>query len=100
MLMRDHPDYTAAYLHAGNVAMALGARDDAEAIYRRGIEACVRRGDTHARGKANYETVSALAGRLVDDPAGPARLAALRKAALADETGGKLRDTIGRLGLG
>jgi tetratricopeptide (TPR) repeat protein len=50
-LMRDHPDYTAAYLHAGNVSMALGARDEAEAIYRRGIEACVRRGDGHARGE-------------------------------------------------
>jgi len=51
VLMRDHPDYTAAYLHAGNVAVALGARDEAEAIYRRGIEACVRRGDAHARGE-------------------------------------------------
>jgi tetratricopeptide (TPR) repeat protein len=51
VLMREHPDYTAAYLHAGNVALALGARDEAEAIYRRGIEACVRRGDAHARGE-------------------------------------------------
>ena len=28
-LMRDHPDYTAAYLHAGNVLLALGERDEA-----------------------------------------------------------------------
>ena len=27
-LMRDHPDYTAAYLHAGNVLVSLGQRDD------------------------------------------------------------------------
>jgi tetratricopeptide (TPR) repeat protein len=51
VLMREHPDYTAAYLHAGNVSMALGARDEAESIYRRGIAACIRRGDAHARGE-------------------------------------------------
>jgi hypothetical protein len=49
--MREHPDYTAAYLHAGNVALSLGARDEAEAVYRSGIAACVRRGDAHARGE-------------------------------------------------
>ena len=47
-LMREHPDYTAAYLHAGNVVLALGARDEARAIFERGIEACRRRGDGHA----------------------------------------------------
>ena len=38
-LMHDHPDYTAAYLHAGNVLLALGER---------GVEVCRRRGDGHA----------------------------------------------------
>jgi tetratricopeptide (TPR) repeat protein len=56
ILMRDHPDYTAAYLHAGNVLLALGARDEARATFERGIEVCRRRGDGHA--------MSELAGAL------------------------------------
>ena len=47
-LMRDHPDYTAAYLHAGNVLLELGERAPARAIFARGIEVCRRRGDGHA----------------------------------------------------
>ncbi len=50
-LMSAHPDYTAAYLHAGNTLLALGMRDDARAVYQRGVEVCVRRGDAHARGE-------------------------------------------------
>jgi tetratricopeptide (TPR) repeat protein len=50
-LMTAHPDYTAAYLHAGNTLVALGLRDDARAVYQRGIDVCVRRGDAHARGE-------------------------------------------------
>jgi predicted Zn-dependent protease len=44
-LMRDHPDYTAAYLHAGNVVLE---RAEARAIFERGVEVCRRRGDGHA----------------------------------------------------
>lgn len=55
-LMRDHPDYTAAYLHAGNVLIALGERTEARAVFERGVEACRRRGDGHA--------MSELAGAL------------------------------------
>jgi tetratricopeptide (TPR) repeat protein len=50
-LMSAHPDYTAAYLHAGNTLLALGLRDEARAVYQRGVEVCVRRGDAHARGE-------------------------------------------------
>ena len=50
-LMTTHPDYTAAYLHAGNTVLALGLRDEARAVYQRGIEVCARRGDAHARGE-------------------------------------------------
>jgi tetratricopeptide (TPR) repeat protein len=49
VLMREHPDYTAAYLHAGNVALALGRRDEARDLYEQGIAACVRGGDGHAK---------------------------------------------------
>ena len=50
-LMSDKPDYTAAYLHAGNTLLALGLREEARAVYQRGVEACVQRGDSHARGE-------------------------------------------------
>jgi tetratricopeptide (TPR) repeat protein len=50
-LMEQHPTYTAAYLHAGNTALALGRMDEARAIYARGLEACAKAGDTHARGE-------------------------------------------------
>jgi tetratricopeptide (TPR) repeat protein len=55
-LMREHPDYTATYLHAGNVLIALGERAEARAVFERGVEACRRRGDGHA--------MSELAGAL------------------------------------
>jgi tetratricopeptide (TPR) repeat protein len=50
-LMDSHPDYTAAYLHAGNTLIALGLKDEAGGTFRRGIDACARKGDTHARGE-------------------------------------------------
>jgi tetratricopeptide (TPR) repeat protein len=50
-LLEKHPTYTAAYLHAGNTAVALGRADDARAVYVRGVEACARAGDAHARGE-------------------------------------------------
>jgi tetratricopeptide (TPR) repeat protein len=56
-LMGANPDYTAAYLHAGNVFFALGDIDRARSVYEAGIVACARRGDTHARA----EIESALA---------------------------------------
>lgn len=50
-LMSAHPDYTASYLHAGNTLIALGLKEEARATYQRGVEACARKGDTHARGE-------------------------------------------------
>jgi predicted Zn-dependent protease len=50
-LMESHPTYTAAYLHAGNTALALGRVEDARATYARGVEACIKGGDVHARGE-------------------------------------------------
>jgi tetratricopeptide (TPR) repeat protein len=57
-LLAAHPTYTAGYLHAGNTLVALGRVDDARAVYQRGVEACARAGDSHARG----ELEGALAG--------------------------------------
>lgn len=50
-LMQDVPSYTATYLHAGNVLIALGRRDEARAVYQRGVEVCTQHGDAHARGE-------------------------------------------------
>lgn len=50
-LVAASPDYTPAYLHAGNVLAALKRTAEAREIYRLGIAACVRRGDAHARGE-------------------------------------------------
>lgn len=45
------PDYTPSYLHAGNTLVALGEKGAAGVVYRRGIDVCAQRGDTHARGE-------------------------------------------------
>jgi tetratricopeptide (TPR) repeat protein len=47
-LLSRHPDYTPAYLHAGNLQVQLGQRDDARKTYESGIEACRKKGDFHA----------------------------------------------------
>ena len=57
-LMTSSPDYTATYLHAGNLFVALGQVAEAREIYQAGVAACLRRGDSHARG----ELEGALAG--------------------------------------
>jgi len=64
-LLASFPDYTPAYLHAGNVLVALGRRDDAAAVYRRGIEACTLKNDGHARGELEG-ALAALAGAGTD----------------------------------
>src|SRR5687768_17007876 len=56
-LLSQFPDYVPTYLMAGGTLAALGRRDEAADIYRRGIEVAGRRGDSHAKG----ELTSALA---------------------------------------
>ncbi len=65
-LMASFPDYTPAYLHAGNLLAQLGKRDAAAAAYRRGIEACARRRDDHARSELEG-ALDALVGPARDD---------------------------------
>ena len=50
-LLDKFPDYVPTYLMAGGTLAAMGRRDEAAAIYRRGIEAATRKGDQHARGE-------------------------------------------------
>lgn len=51
-------------------------------------------GDTHARGIANYETVMSALPRLKGKPDAAEHLSKLRQAALADDSGGKLRSAM------
>jgi predicted Zn-dependent protease len=50
-LLDGFPDYIPTYLMAGETLVGLGRRDEAAAVYRRGIEAATRKGDGHARGE-------------------------------------------------
>lgn len=50
-LMTVEPAYTATYLHAGNVLVTLGRREEARSTYQTGIDVATRAGDTHARGE-------------------------------------------------
>ena len=48
-LLETFPDYVPTYLMAGGTLVALGRRDEAADIYRRGIEVAGRKGDNHAK---------------------------------------------------
>ena len=48
-LIAEHPDYLASYAPAGGVLIELDRLDDAHLVYGKGIEACTRQGDAHAR---------------------------------------------------
>ena|SRR5688572_12544119 len=52
-LVSKFPDYIPAYLHAGNVLVELGRRDEAAETYRAGMAACGRKRppDSHALGE-------------------------------------------------
>lgn len=56
-LLANFPDYVPTYLMAGGTLVALGRKDEAAAIYGKGIEVATKRGDQHAR----RELESALA---------------------------------------
>jgi len=48
-LLDNFPDYVPTYLMAGGTLVTLGRKDEAAAVYRRGIEAATRKDDAHAR---------------------------------------------------
>ncbi len=50
-LLEKFTDYVPTYLMAGGTLTALGRKDEAAAIYRRGVEVATRKGDPHARGE-------------------------------------------------
>jgi tetratricopeptide (TPR) repeat protein len=59
-LLDRFPDYVATYLMAGGTLIALSRRDEAAAVYRRGIEVATRAGDAHARGELETALNEAL----------------------------------------
>jgi tetratricopeptide (TPR) repeat protein len=56
-LLAQFPDYVPTYLMAGGTLVALGRRDEASDVYRRGVQAAATKGDQHAQ----RELESALA---------------------------------------
>jgi len=50
-LLDNFPDYVPTYLMAGGTLVSLGRKDEAQVVYRRGIETASRKGDGHARGE-------------------------------------------------
>jgi len=57
----DHfPDYVPTYLMAGGTLIAQGRRDEAAAVYQRGIDVATRTGDAHARGELETALNEAL----------------------------------------
>ena len=61
-LLEQFPDYVPTYLMAGGTLSALGRRDEAADVYRRGIEVATRRGDAHARGELEAALNETLSG--------------------------------------
>jgi Tfp pilus assembly protein PilF len=57
-LLEKFPDYVPTYLMSGGTLVALGRKDEAMGVYRRGVEVAQQRGDLHARRE--------LEGALVD----------------------------------
>ena len=55
-------------------------------------------GDTHERGRARFDTLMGLLPTLAARPDGAAQLAALRKAANADDTGAALNAAVAKMG--
>jgi len=51
VLMREMPDYVPTYLHAGQLLVELGRKDEAAEVWRRGVTTATRVGDGHARGE-------------------------------------------------
>ena len=50
-LLEQFPDYVPTYLMAGGTLTGLGRKDEAAAVYRRGVEVATRKRDPHARGE-------------------------------------------------
>ena len=49
VLLREMYDYVPAYLHAGQLLLTIGRKDEARDVFRRGIATATRVGDGHAR---------------------------------------------------
>ena len=61
-LLDRFPDYLPTYLMAGGTLSALGRRNEATDVYRRGIEVATRKDDPHARGELEAALNESLSG--------------------------------------
>lgn len=62
-LYNTQPDYTATYYHLGKLYEREGRKEEAEAIYRKGITATMKKREQHAMA----ELQNALANLWIDD---------------------------------
>ena len=60
-LLENFSDYVPTYLMAGANLVALGRRDEAIAVFQRGIDVAGRKGDSHARGELETALAEASA---------------------------------------
>ncbi|MDH4229348.1 MAG: tetratricopeptide repeat protein [Nitrospirota bacterium] len=58
-VVRRDPDYVSAYYHGGKTLEKAGRMDEARQLYRTGLEAAARTGNSHA-GAELQEALSAL----------------------------------------
>ena len=90
-------------VHRGHVAVIETVQRLAASNHDLAIEVAAARnlvkgyGDTHERGRARFETLMGLLPALSARADGPAQLAALRKAANADDTGAALSAAIEKI---
>jgi hypothetical protein len=59
-LLAQFPDYVPTYLMAGGTLIALGRREEAADVYRRGIDVATQSGNAHARGELETALNEAL----------------------------------------
>jgi tetratricopeptide (TPR) repeat protein len=62
-LLKNHPQYSATYYQAGTLLLNQGRREEAKAVFARGIEVTHRQGNHHAQS----ELERALA-EMADEP--------------------------------
>ncbi|MDB5261078.1 MAG: tetratricopeptide repeat protein [Adhaeribacter sp.] len=48
LLLAEHPDYVGTYYHAAKLYGALGQKDEAEKIYKKGMQVSRQAGNMHA----------------------------------------------------
>ncbi len=62
MLLSTHPNYLGTYYQVGKLLRLQGREDEAEKIYRSGIEKAIFAGDTHTKAELSNALSNMLLG--------------------------------------